>query len=247
MRGIVNFIRNLRKRKNGSKDRGDNMLLNNNAYLSASVLNIAPVEMHSSLLEIYDILDYIHIDVMDGVFVPNKTNGIDMFKDIIRYEKTPLDVHLMVAEPSRVICNFKGASIITFHIETVINDKTMAIDMEKFNEIVEEIKKVGAKVGVSIKPNTTESLLRRIISKVDLVLVMTVEPGYGGQKLITHTLNKIENVRKMGFDGLLEVDGGINTENAETVRKLGANIIVAGTALFGAEDIRKAAKLIKGI
>ena len=123
----------------------------------------------------------------------------------------------------------------------------MAIDMEMFNKIVAEIRDLGAKVGVSIKPNTTESLLRPIISKVDLILVMTVEPGYGGQKLIPHTLNKIENVRRMGFRGLLEVDGGITAENASDLRLLGANVIVAGTALFGAEDIREAAKILKGI
>ena len=248
MRGIVNFIRNLRKKKSGSQDRGDDMLLNfKKVYLSGSILNLKPIEIHSNLLEIDDLIDYIHVDVMDGVFVPNKTNGIEMFKEISRYEKKPFDVHLMVEEPQSVICNFSGASIITFHIETIINDVTMAIDLEKFNQIVKEIRDLGAKVGVAIKPNTTESLLRLIISKVDVVLVMTVEPGYGGQKLIPHTLNKIENIRKMGFKGLIEVDGGITTENAEMVRNLGVNMIVAGTALFGAEDIREAAKLIKGI
>jgi ribulose-phosphate 3-epimerase len=106
---------------------------------------------------------------------------------------------------------------------------------------------MGAMVGVAIKPNTTESLLRAIMNKVDLILVMTVEPGYGAQKLIPYTINKVENVRKMGFKGLLEVDGGINLENAEILRKAGANVIVSGTALFGATYVYEAAKIIKGI
>ncbi len=219
----------------------------NKVYLCGSILNLKPVEMHTKILEIEDILDYIHIDVMDGVFVPNKTNGIEIFKDIKRYERKPMDVHLMVEEPLQVISNFSDASIITFHVEAIINDKTMAIDLEKFNRIVKEIRNLGAKVGVAIKPNTTESLLRIIMSKVDMVLVMTVEPGYGGQKLIPHTLNKIENIRKMGFRGLIEVDGGINVDNAPLAINCGANMIVAGTGLFGVEDMREAARKIKGI
>lgn len=216
-------------------------------YLCGSVLDLNPVEMHMKILEISDLMDYIHIDVMDGVFVPNKTNGIEMFKEIKRFEKAPMDVHLMVEEPLRVISNFKDASFITFHIENVINDKTMSIDLEKFNEIVQEIRDLGAKVGIAIRPNTTTSLLRLVLSKVDMVLVMTVEPGYGGQKLIPHTMGKIENIRQMGFKGLIEVDGGITTENSKELIDLGANMIVAGTALFGAEDVREAAIKIKGL
>ena len=218
----------------------------NEVYLSGSILKLNPIELHVKILEINDLLDYIHIDVMDGVFVPNKTNGIEMFKEIKRFEKLPLDVHLMVEEPLQVISNFKDARFITFHIETVINDRTMAIDLDKFNGIVQEIRSLGAKVGVAIKPNTTASLLRLVLSKVDMVLVMTVEPGYGGQKLIPHTMSKIENIRKMGFKGLIEVDGGITTENSKELINLGANMIVAGTALFEAEDMREAAIKLKG-
>ncbi len=220
---------------------------NNDVYLSASVLDLNPLEMHSKILEAGEYLDFIHIDVMDGIFVKNKTNAIEIYKNAKKTEKKPFDVHLMVEDPLQVIDNFDGAKIITFHIETIINDKTMTIDMEKFYEISNAINSMGAMVGVAIKPNTTESLLRAIMNKVDLILVMTVEPGYGAQKLIPYTINKLENVRKMGFKGLLEVDGGINLENAEILRRAGANVIVSGTALFGATYVYEAAKIIKGI
>ncbi len=220
---------------------------NNDVYLSASVLDLNPLEMHSKILEAGEYLDFIHIDVMDGIFVKNKTNAIEIYKNAKKTEKKPFDVHLMVEDPLQVIENFEDAKIITFHIETIINDKTMTIDMEKFYEISNAINSMGAMVGVAIKPNTTESLLRAIMNKVDLILVMTVEPGYGAQKLIPYTINKVENVRKMGFKGLLEVDGGINLENAEILRKAGANVIVSGTALFGATYVYEAAKIIKGI
>ncbi len=213
--------------------------------LSGSILNVNPLEVHSKITEVDGLLDFIHIDVMDGIFVPNRTDGIKMFKDNKRIENKPFDVHLMVEDPLHEIINYIGASIITFHIETLINNKTMQLDMEKFYDISREIRRMGAKVGIAIKPNTTISFLRNIINKVDLVLVMTVEPGFGGQKLIESTLNKIEKVREMGFDGMLEVDGGITKENAIKVIERGANVIVAGTSLFGAEDVYDAAWMIK--
>lgn len=213
--------------------------------LSGSILNVNPLEVHSKITEVDGLLDYIHIDVMDGVFVPNRTDGIKMFKDNKRLENKPFDVHLMVENPLHEIVNYIGASIITFHIETLINSKTMQLDMELFYDISREIRRMGAKVGIAIKPNTTVSFLRNLLNKVDLVLVMTVEPGFGGQKLIESTLNKIEKVREMGFKGMLEVDGGITLENAITVIEKGANVIVAGTSLFGAEDVYDAAWTIK--
>ena len=215
--------------------------------LSASILNVPKISLHSKLADLKDVVDYIHIDVMDGIFVSNKTPGVDMFKNAKRFENKPLDVHLMVEEPLRELSNYDGASIITFHIETVIDTKTMMIDMDKFNEVVKEIKKLGAKVGIAVKPNTTVSLLRNLLKKVDLVLIMTVEPGYGGQKLIPKTLDKVEMVKKMGFDGLLEVDGGITEDNCDEVISRGANLIVAGTGLFEASDPYEAGKKLKNI
>ena len=213
--------------------------------LSGSILNVNPFEVHSKIAEADGLLDYIHIDVMDGIFVPNKTEGIKMFKENKRLENKPFDVHLMVDDPLRELSNFIGASIISFHVETLINSKTMQLDMEKFYDVSREIKRMGAKVGIAIKPNTTVSFLRNLLNKVDLVLVMTVEPGFGGQKLIEVTLNKIEKVREMGFRGMLEVDGGITKENAIQVIEKGANVIVAGTSLFGADDVYDAAWTIK--
>ncbi len=128
-----------------------------------------------------------------------------MFKNSLKMENKPLDVHLMVENPMQVLSNFNGAKIITFHIETIIDTKTMTVDMNKFYEIASEIRRMGAKVGIALKPNTTVSLLKNVLKKVDLVLIMTVEPGYGGQKLIESTLEKIEKVREMGF---LRIIGG---------------------------------------
>ena len=213
--------------------------------LSASILNVRKLELHSKIAELKEVIDYIHIDVMDGVFVPNKTPGIDMFKNAKRFETKPLDVHLMVQEPERELSNYDGASIITFHIETILNTKTMTIDMQKFDKISSEIKELGAKVGISIKPNTTVNLLRNILRKVDLILVMTVEPGYGGQKLIPSTLDKIESIKKMGFKGVIEVDGGITVENVSQVKERGATLIVAGTGLFEADNPFEAGKIMK--
>ncbi len=243
MQGTVNFMKILKKIRSGrskrvKKEMSDNML-------SASILNVRQLELHSKIAELKDVIDYIHIDVMDGIFVSNKTPGIDMFKNAKRFETKPLDVHLMVEEPERELSNYDGASIITFHIETIIDTKTMTVNMEKFERIAAEIRGFGAKVGIAIKPNTTENLLRSILRKVDLILVMTVEPGYGGQALIPSTLDKIENVKKMGFTGIIEVDGGITKENAKDVKERGASLIVVGTGLFEDEDPLEAGKIIK--
>ncbi len=222
-----------------------NNLEDKNIKLSASILNLKTIEVHSRLAELKGLVDYIHIDTMDGVFVPNKTEALEWFKNAKRTENIPLDVHLMVENPLSVVPDYNGASIITFHLEAIINPRTMTVDMEMFYALASLIRSMGAKVGIAIKPNTTISLLRNILKKVDLVLVMTVEPGFGGQKLIPATLVKIEKVREMGFDGILEVDGGITTENAIECINRGADMIVAGTAIFTAEDPYDSAWKIK--
>lgn len=172
--------------------------------------------------------DYIHIDVMDGEFVTNKTEGLEMLKRSNAATNLTLDTHLMVENPQDWIEDFFESDIITFHLE--------ATDEETANKIIEELHEKEVKVGISIKPDTDIEEVLPYIDKIDMVLVMTVEPGMGGQKLIPECLEKVRMLREIAPDLDIEVDGGINVENIEEVKKAGANIIVAGTAIFGAED-----------
>lgn len=172
--------------------------------------------------------DYIHIDVMDGEFVTNKTEGLEMLKISSDSTNLVLDTHLMVENPKDWIDDFSKSDIITFHIE--------AVDEETANKIIEELHEREIKVGISIKPDTSIDEVKPYIDKIDMVLVMTVEPGKGGQKLIPECLEKVKILREIAPDLDIEVDGGINLETIEEVKKAGANVIVAGTAIFGAED-----------
>ncbi|MBA4418213.1 MAG: ribulose-phosphate 3-epimerase [Syntrophus sp. (in: bacteria)] len=190
--------------------------------------------------------DLIHIDVMDGHFVPNITIGPLIVEAVKGVSSIPLDVHLMIEHPERYVNDFikAGADIITLHIET---------DSHIFRTI-DEIKSFGKKAGVSLNPSTPESTLKYIINVVDMVLIMTVNPGFGGQKYISSMEQKIEKTREMieetGRVIDLEVDGGVKAQNAKRVVDAGANIIVMGTEVFHAEDygkkIREIRKLIEG-
>jgi len=181
--------------------------------------------------------DWIHVDVMDGHFVPNITMGPLVVKAIRPVTKLPIDVHLMIKEPERYIESFSkaGADIITFHVESDGDPK----------EIVRLIKYFKKKAGVSIKPGTDLKKIEAILPMVDMVLVMTVEPGFGGQEFIFDCLPKIEEVRKI-FKKDIEVDGGINASYAAEVITKGANVIVAGTSIFGTKDYAAAIKGLKG-
>ena len=181
--------------------------------------------------------DWIHVDVMDGHFVPNITMGPMVVKSIRPVTKLPIDVHLMIKEPERYIEPFAkaGANIITFHIESEGEPK----------EIIRLIKYYKLRAGVSIKPNTDVKLLLPILQMVDMVLVMTVEPGFGGQGFMPDCLPKIEEVRKI-FSKDIEVDGGINESFAKDVIAKGANVIVAGTSVFGTKDYAVAIKNLRG-
>lgn len=172
--------------------------------------------------------DYIHIDVMDGEFVVNKTPGLEMLKISNASTDLILDTHLMVENPLDWIEDFLESDIITFHVE--------AVDEDTANKIIEELHEKEVKVGISIKPDTSIDEIMPYIDKIDMVLVMTVEPGKGGQKLISECLEKVRIIREIAPDIDIEVDGGINLENIEEVKKAGANIIVAGTAIFGVND-----------
>lgn len=175
--------------------------------------------------------DYIHVDVMDGHFVPNLTIGAPVVAAIRPWTKLPLDVHLMIEAPERQIKHFAdaGADIITVHIETCSH----------IHRVVQMIKGLGVKAGVSLNPATPLDMLDEILPELDLVLVMTVNPGFGGQAFIKGMLDKIARLRagldRRGLTAELEVDGGISAETAPGVVKAGARVLVAGTAVFNSQ------------
>ena len=179
--------------------------------------------------------DYVHVDVMDGNFVPNITIGIPVVKAIRGITELPLDVHLMIDRPLRYVEEFcdAGADIVTIHAE--------ADTVENNQEALRRIRAKGKKTGVSIKPGTPITALDPYMDMMDLILVMTVEPGFGGQKFMAdmmpkvRALRKIIDVRTPGVE--LEVDGGVNTDTAKTCVEAGANVLVAGSTLFKAPDV----------
>ena len=179
-----------------------------------------------------DTADYVHVDVMDGVFVPNISFGFPVLKAIRKVTAKCLDVHLMIVEPERYVARFAeaGADIVTFHYEATYDPRGC----------IEMIRKAGAKAGVSIKPATSVEVLRDILPLVDLVLVMSVEPGFGGQKFMPSALDKLRWLKAereaRGAHYLLEVDGGVDNATAPQCVEAGADILVAGSAVFGAAD-----------
>ena len=174
----------------------------------------------------------VHIDVIDGVFVPNISFGFPVMKTIRKATNKVLDVHLMIEEPEKYVRRFveAGADYVTFHYEAT----------EDIDGCIAAIREAGAKVGISIKPATEVSVLKDILPKVDLVLIMSVEPGFGGQSFIEGSLEKIQQLAQMrqeqGADFIIEVDGGISAKNAGDVFGAGAEAVVAGSAVFGATD-----------
>ena len=171
---------------------------------------------------------YIHIDVMDGVFVPSISFGMPLIRSIRKVTDRVFDVHLMIVEPERYVKEFKecGADSITFHLEAT-EDADATIDL---------IRSLGCRVGMSVKPKTPIEVVRKYLSKLDMLLVMTVEPGFGGQKYIPESTERVRQARKMademGLNPDIQVDGGITVENAKIVLEAGANVIVAGSAVF---------------
>lgn len=208
--------------------------------ISPSILSVSLDDVPGKLKLVEKNIDYIHIDVMDGKFVSNKTSGVEMFDVAKKNIDKPLDVHLMVENPLEEVEKYIGAKIITFHIEAVENE-------EEAIKVIEKIHSYGANAGISIRPNTKVSELNNLLKKIELVLVMTVEPGYGGQKLIPEVLEKITELREKGYKGEIEIDGGVTIENISKVKEYDLDIIVAGTAVFSAEDENDAILKIKGI
>ncbi|MCD6262362.1 MAG: ribulose-phosphate 3-epimerase [Deltaproteobacteria bacterium] len=179
--------------------------------------------------------DLIHIDVMDGHFVPNITIGPLIVKAVKDITSLPLDVHLMISDPDRYIDDFvkAGADIITVHAETVYH----------LHRTIQVIKKMGVQTGVALNPATPVEMLNYILTDIDIVMIMSVNPGFGGQQFIPEAISKIETVRKMiekkGLATEIEVDGGINEKTISSVYQAGANIFVAGSAIFLEDDYKK--------
>ena len=184
--------------------------------------------------------DWVHIDVMDGHFVPNISIGIPVVKSIRKVTKLPFDVHLMIENPKKYIKAFAdaGADIITFHFEAVERKDVVAI--------ADYIKSLGLKAGISIKPKTNVEEIIEYIGYFDLILIMTVEPGFGGQQFISECAQKISILRQFADEKLIiQVDGGINSQTARVCTRLGANSLVAGNYIYKAENIEDAIKSLR--
>jgi ribulose-phosphate 3-epimerase len=187
--------------------------------------------------------DWIHCDVMDGRFVPNISFGLPVIKAVKKISKKPLDVHLMIVEPEKYIDDFKkaGADILSVHLEA----------SPHLHRTIHAIREKGMSAGVVINPHTSVSLLENIVADADLVLVMSVNPGFGGQKFITNTYNKIYALKNLilgkNSRAKIEVDGGVDIENAAALVKAGADVLVAGNSVFSSEDPSQAISRLKNV
>lgn len=183
--------------------------------------------------------DMIHVDVMDGKFVKNKTPGMEMYTIAKKTTHLPVDTHLMVENPEEWIDNIIAAHIVRHDNNDIISFHVEAVNEITAYKIINKIHDAGIKAGIAIKPDTRVEEVMPLLPIIDMVLVMTVEPGYGGQALIERCLKKVIEIRELEPDLDIEVDGGINLETIEKVKNAGANVIVAGTAIFNAEDRKK--------
>ncbi|MCA0431274.1 MAG: ribulose-phosphate 3-epimerase [Bacteroidetes bacterium] len=176
--------------------------------------------------------DWFHVDVMDGVFVPNISFGFPVIKALKKFAKKPLDVHLMIVDPDRYVTAFKevGADILTVHLEACTH----------LHRSIQNIKNNGMKAGVAINPHTNVELLRDCIADIDLVCLMSVNPGFGGQKFIENTYLKVSNLKKIILEtkskALIEIDGGVDLNNYKKLIDCGANVLVAGNTVFGSQN-----------
>ena len=176
--------------------------------------------------------DWIHVDIMDGVFVPNISFGLPVTAAIKKHAQKPLDVHLMIVQPERYLASFReaGAEVLTVHYEACPH----------LHRTIQQIKDLGAKAGVALNPHTPVSVLEDVIADLDLVLIMSVNPGFGGQKFIERTYERVRQaaalIEKQGSQAVIEIDGGVNQENAPLLYHAGARALVAGSFVFNAKD-----------
>lgn len=187
--------------------------------------------------------DWFHLDIMDGVFVPNISYGMPVMEAIQKHANLPLDVHLMIVEPDKYIATFKklGAKVLTVHYEVC----------NHLHRTIYAIKEEGMLAGVALNPHTPVSVLKDVIKDIDLVLIMSVNPGFGGQKFIANTIQKVQEAREMisnsGSRALIEVDGGVGLQNYTDLIKSGADVLVAGSSVFSAPNPIEAIKKLKTI
>ena len=213
--------------------------------LAPSILSADFWKLGEQIQEAYQAgAGYLHIDVMDGIFVPSISYGMPVIRSIRKNTDIFFDVHIMITEPERYAAEFVdcGADLVTFHVEAT----------KKVQETIDSIRGKGAKVGISIKPGTPVSAIEPWLDQVDMVLVMTVEPGFGGQKYIDHCTEKVRQVRSLisekGLNVDVQVDGGIGLDNLKMVLDAGANVIVAGSSVFKnpvAENVKNFLKIMQ--
>ncbi len=187
--------------------------------------------------------DWFHLDIMDGVFVPNISFGLPVVEAIKKHAQKPLDVHLMIVQPERYIDDFKkaGADILNVHYEASTH----------LHRTIESIRQAGMKPAVTLNPHTPVSLLEDIITDVDMVLLMSVNPGFGGQKFIENTIRKVEHLKEMilrrGSKAVIEIDGGVDATSAPLLAKAGADVLVAGSFVFKSDDPKKTIDWLKAL
>ncbi len=214
----------------------------NNVILSPSMLSADFNNLQNDIEMINrSQADWFHLDIMDGVFVPNISFGFPIVKHIKKLAQKPLDVHLMIVQPDRYIADWKdaGADILTVHYEACTH----------LHRTVQQIKSLGMKAGVSINPHTSVGLLEDILPELDMVLIMSVNPGFGGQSFIKQSLKKIKSLREMANlynkNLIIQVDGGVDKSNYREIVDAGANALVAGSAVFGANSPEEMIKMLK--